>query len=264
MADEDKNKKNPDSGNASASGQGAGGKGGSGDESGQNAGGKGGGDLSVALKQEREKARAAKEENQQLREQLEQLQQQNGTSEAAGDLDLSDFEISDDDLIDGNAETVNQKLRGAIQSVYRKAQEDIRHQLKSQETAKTVDGIMGEFSIFQDEDDELRNDANAAAVQAVKNLPDNYTSDDLRTALQGVAQRFSRYKVARTNGSGGGGEGNGGEGDGGGGSAGEPVGAPGSSDAAHLDQDKAPETWDEAKSLADKITGQFLKKKSQQ
>ena len=269
MADEKDKNRNPENsagenktgntgggtgGGESATGGGTGGKTGQGGNSG------GGGDLSVALKQEREKAKAAKEENQQLREQLEQMQQQSGTSETAGDIDLSDYEITEDDLMDGNAEKINQNLRGAIQSAYRQAREDIRNELKSRETAGTVDSIMGEFTIFQDEDEDLRNDANAAAVQAVKNLPDGYTADDLRNTLQGVAQRFSRYKVARANGE----EGEGGEGGKGGGESGEPVANPGSSDAAHLDQDKAPETWDEAESLADKITGRFNKKKQQQ
>lgn len=218
---------------------------------------KGGGDLSKALKEAREEKKQQKQENEQLRQQLKELQQRDNTSEAAGELDLSDYKITDDDLMDGDAEKVNEKLRGAIQSVYRKAQEDIKSQLKNKETESTVDKIMGEFSIFQDEDEELRSDASAAAVEAVKNLPDGYSPDDLRNTLKGVAQRFSKYKVAREGGEGGG-EGEGGE------EENEPPPSPADSGASHMDQDKRPETWDEAENLGDKIVSRFRKKQSQQ
>jgi len=232
---------------ANAAGSGGNGTGGQADK------GSGGGDLSKALKEARDEKKQTKQENEQLRQQLQELQQRNNTSEAAGEIDLSDYEITDDDLMDGDAEKVNEKLRGAIQSVYRKAQEDIKSQLRDRETESTVDSIMGEFSIFQDSDEDLRNDANAAAVEAVKNLPDGYSPDNLRTALQGVAQRFSRYKVARAGGEGGG------EGEGG-----EPPPSPADSGASHMDNDKRPETWDEAENLGNKIVNRILKKNAQQ
>lgn len=212
-----------------------------------------GGDLSVALKQEREERKRLREENDTLQEQLKSLKQDKETSGAAGDLDLGKYEISEDDIIEGNAKALNDKLRGAIQQVYRQTRQDLDRQLTSKQTAQTVDNIMGEFSIFADEDKELQTDATSAALKAVKKLPDGYSPDDLRGALKSVAERYSRYKVART----GDGE-DGGEGDDTG-----PVGSPPDAGASHMDRDEPPKNMREAKKLGDKVLKRFMKNRQQ-
>lgn len=198
--------------------------------------GAGGGDLSVALKQERERRKALQDEVEALKKQVAK-----GGSGGA-DLDLSQFEITDDEVVNGNAAEINRKMREAIQTAYRSMDDRINSRLQGLTSGQMVDSILSKYSVFSHDDAELRGDAIVAATRAVKQLGENFTEDDLDTAIGGVAKRFSRYVAQK---------------------AAEaeaddededlPPAGGGAAEAAHLSTDEPPKSMREAKALARKL-----------
>lgn len=138
------------------------------------------GDLSVALRQSREEVRTLKGR---LRA-LEQSQAQQGT-----EIDFGKFHLTDEELAEGNAAAINAKLEQAMKEVA-KASTSVARQTATQQA---VEGILGEFEIF--DDPEVGEFAAFKAQQAVAGLPKGASVAAVRKAVGEVARAASRFKA---------------------------------------------------------------------
>jgi hypothetical protein len=149
------------------------------------------GDLTAALRQERATVK-------QLKERLTKLTTKKPGSESAEiQLDFSKFAISEDDLIDGNAEAINTKIRQAVATAVTQVQQRTAGQLAELSNSQQVERLVAKHAIFADADQELAGDAMAAASAAIGSLPEGSGLEDVEMALAQVARRYSRYKVER-------------------------------------------------------------------
>jgi hypothetical protein len=216
-----------------------------------------GGDLLVALHKERRKVKA-------LQDELQRFQGATGESGAAETApaapDFSMFELTEDELdamAQGDGKAFNSKLKGALAAAVEYGRKVAAHEAAALTgaavSAARVETLIGKFSIFQDEDEGLAQDAMSAAVAAVGELADGATEADAEAALADVAKRFSRYKVARA----------GDSRDGVGGAAAGVVTGGGSASAAHLRTDGKPfGSIREAIAAASREADAFLSRKA--
>ncbi len=197
----------------------------------------GGGDKTVALRKERDRRRQLSEDNEKLRAQLARMQ----SADDGEDIDLSEFAITDEEVENGSAAALNQKIRGMIE----KATSSMSKRLSGQLLGKqSLERTLGEYEIFSDtEDPELAADAMSAAIREIEALPKTErTPVKVGDAIEAVAKRYSRYRVERHQSK---------TGDGGGGTDPLPPGGGGTGEAAHMrNTPKRPESAEEAVAMS--------------
>ncbi len=153
-----------------------------------------GGDKTIALRQERERRQRLSQENEALREKLAAMQQQGGTDES---LDFSEFQVTDDEILNGSAEQINRKMQGMIAKATQAAANRMNSQLIGKQS---LDKALGKYEIFSDTgDSELAADALAATEREIEAIPrEERTPAKVEDAIANVAKRYSRYRVDRS------------------------------------------------------------------
>lgn len=141
-----------------------------------------------ALKEERTK-------RQELQRQVEELQSQ--AAAAGASTEEIDEIITEDDLSNLDAKAINEKLKKALSPLKNLSSElnDVRKRQATKEERERTEAIVGQFDIFNHDDEELADEARSALETRVKRLADEGKTgeDALKQAAADVAKRFSRF-----------------------------------------------------------------------
>lgn len=183
----------------------------------------------------RERAR-----RQELERQLAEVTGKSGSVK----VDLSGIDIQDQELVNADGKSVTAKV-GKVADAVGKLAERVEG-LAAERGVSEVGRVLGKYTIFQDEDAELAEDARSALLEEVRRGP----KDDpqlLEHAAEAVAKRFSRYKAKTTERKK--------EGD----EAAAPPGGGNAAAAAHL-KATPPKNAADAESLSEKIARRFAEK----
>jgi hypothetical protein len=161
------------------------------------AGGEATGDKAEALRQERERRRQAEAALKQTRDELERLK---AGGEIPGDVDLTDFSLSDDDMMDGKK--VAEKFRATMKKVAEHATKQALAEVRKSGAAKDVDALLAKYPIYADADPTLSELAAKSVASEIRALPATATFQEVEAAVAKVAKQFSEIKAGMGGGAG--------------------------------------------------------------
>ena len=135
--------------------------------------------------------------------------------------------LTDDDLIEGSLEEVNEKVEKAYKARLDKALEDYKKEHPEKPVPPTApEDVLKEFECFSSEDEDIREAAQAMLEKELDKLPDNAGPEKIREACDKVSRRVAKIAESKDGGK--------------------------TKDDAHI-KDKPPQSIDEAYDLSAKI-----------
>lgn len=144
------------------------------------------GDLTKALKLEREASKKLKDEVARLTQEVETLRTKTPDPLKAED------ELQADELIDGQAKKVTEKVQKLVDVKLNEERAKVAAETFRREMAREI----SQYAIFDDADEALANDARASLRATIAALPkDQITIENIGKIAEAVARRFDTYKV---------------------------------------------------------------------
>lgn len=109
--------------------------------------------------------------------------------------------LTDDDLIEGSLEEVNEKVEKAYKARLDKALEDYKKEHPEKPAPPTApEDVLKEFECFSSEDEDIREAAQAMLEKELDKLPDNAGPEKIREACDKVSRRVAKIAESKDGG----------------------------------------------------------------
>lgn len=115
--------------------------------------------------------------------------------------------LTDDDLLEGSLDELNDKVEKTYKARLDKALEDYRKEHPEPSPAPTApEDVLKEFACFSSEDEDVREAAESMLERELSRLQDNAGPEKVREACDKVAKRVAKLAAAKEGGQGGDGD----------------------------------------------------------